>query len=276
MKKIPINRWLALFVLFAFLFNACSASTQSPTATEVSPTQTYAPTKTSTPELTETSKESQATATNAATDTPTPATENTQYNTIDINHPLETCPVIADIKAYFDWLQNSPIEPFGPNAILRPLRIWDGGDPPYPISFDPNTDKNFQDSSKLSFRQSPNIVCYNSGQLQYLLLPTAWLDPNNPSKPIWTMAGFIYSYYGKGVTDKQLTQYIKDWLSKKPSFQVPAVDVGRSMSYEDDLQTQTANRYPDIKNRIYEFVNTGDASSVSAPDIILDPQIITG
>ena len=28
MKKISISRWLTLFVLFAFLFNACSTSTQ--------------------------------------------------------------------------------------------------------------------------------------------------------------------------------------------------------------------------------------------------------
>jgi len=35
MKKIPISRWLTLFVLFAFLFNACSTSTQKATATEI-------------------------------------------------------------------------------------------------------------------------------------------------------------------------------------------------------------------------------------------------
>ena len=68
MKKIPINRWLTLFILFAFLFNACSTATQSPTATEVPPTQTYAPTETFTPE---------PTATAPATNTETPAPTKT-------------------------------------------------------------------------------------------------------------------------------------------------------------------------------------------------------
>jgi hypothetical protein len=70
MKKIPISRWLTLFVLFAFLFNACSASTQSPTATEVSPTQTYAPTETFTPAPTATQTET-AIASNTPVSSPT-------------------------------------------------------------------------------------------------------------------------------------------------------------------------------------------------------------
>ena len=38
MKKIPITRWLTLFVLFAFLFDACSTTMQVPTPTKTSPT----------------------------------------------------------------------------------------------------------------------------------------------------------------------------------------------------------------------------------------------
>ena len=56
MKKIPISRWLTLFLLFAFVFNACSTSMQAPTAT-ISPTQTYAPTETVTPKPTATATE---------------------------------------------------------------------------------------------------------------------------------------------------------------------------------------------------------------------------
>ena len=50
MKKIPVSRWLTLFVLFAFLFNACSTATPSPTATStIEVTSTAIPTSTSIP-----------------------------------------------------------------------------------------------------------------------------------------------------------------------------------------------------------------------------------
>jgi len=56
-----------------------------------------------------------------------PNLEAVQYNTIDINHPLETCPVLTDaeIPSYYDWV-NGEIQkggaylPFGPNAKLIP------------------------------------------------------------------------------------------------------------------------------------------------------------
>jgi hypothetical protein len=211
---------------------------------------------------------------------PTVNPEAAKYNTLDINRPLETCPVITDVEAYRAWLENNPGEPFGPNAKLRPLRVWDGGEPPYPIMFDPNTDKDFSDPSIQSFRQSANIVCYKSGQYTYLLFPTHWLNTANRSKPHVTLSGYLYDYgFGTKLTDKQLSQYIKAWLTHKPSFEFSTPFFGGSWgggqgSENDFLPTQTSKRYPDIKDRMYKFIKTGDAASVSAPGIILEPDII--
>jgi hypothetical protein len=269
-----------IFILTITLLIACAPTKQiTPTAAAISATQSTAESGTATATATATSV---ASATPQATNTPEPtatlsSADNSKYMGLDVEHPLETCPVITDIKAYWEWLQNSPIEPFGPNAVLRPLTIY-GDAPPYHIvQFDPRTDKDYKDPSTWSFRQSPNIVCYNSGQLQYLLLPTAWLNPNDRSKPIWTLTGQIYHYsFGIKPTDEHITKNIKAWLSGKPSFAFPAVDFGGSFGIgneNDFLETQTAINHPNIKDLTYQFFNTGDASSVSAPDIILEASI---
>lgn len=50
MKKIPVSRLLTLFILFAFVFSACSTATPSPTATPtVQATSTISPTSTPIP-----------------------------------------------------------------------------------------------------------------------------------------------------------------------------------------------------------------------------------
>jgi hypothetical protein len=74
MKKFFRMQWPAIFLSFAFLFNACSTSMQAPTAVEVSPTQTDAPTETFTPEPIATQT---ATSTPEATATPTQSKETT-------------------------------------------------------------------------------------------------------------------------------------------------------------------------------------------------------
>ena len=64
----------------------------------------------------------------------------------------------------------------------------------------------------------------------------------------------------------------------KRDFQFLSPDFGESWgegngNENDFLETQTARLYPDIKARMYEFINTGDATSVSAPGIILEPEM---
>ncbi len=74
MRKISISRWLTLFVLFVFLFNACSTSTQDVTVTKVSPNQTSVPpTATVAPTETPAQTATEAVAaTVAPTETPAP------------------------------------------------------------------------------------------------------------------------------------------------------------------------------------------------------------
>jgi hypothetical protein len=202
-------------------------------------------------------------------------TENVDYTALDIERPLETCPVITDIEAYREWLYNSSVEPFGSDAILRPLRIWDDGG----FNFDPNTDGDYKDQSTWSYRQSPNIVCYNSGKLKYLLLPTAWLNPNDRSNPNWTISGLIYEYtYGTKTTNEAMRKKIKAWLFGKPQFWnhdenfLSEKGVADS-DLNDYLETYTRKRHPDIDTLTKEFIETGNAASVSKSDIILIPRI---
>ena len=127
----PVKRLLPPFILLCFLFSSCETANGYLPVPAATHTASPTPLTISTPQPPATETKVSVTSTLAATATPT---ELVQYNTIDIERPLETCPVITDISAYYDWVngdlqRGGKYVPFGPDTKLIPfIKNNDGKD----------------------------------------------------------------------------------------------------------------------------------------------------
>ena len=287
MKKISISRWLTLFVLFAFLFNACSTSTQSPNAVEVAATQTYAPTETVTPEPTATNTNTPTATLEATAPATAAATESSPFGTlIDVNRVLETCPVLTDaeIPAYNDWVigeiqKDGAYVPFGPNAKLIPPVPQGSKEKDYfgvlytTILWDSTILKGIKPED-LPFRHLDKyIACYKYLNYTKLILPNLWLKSNDRSKPSLLLSSFNFEYgYGKKYTDFDLRLLITNWKTHGPFYYVPPVATGGDYAQETDLlklSIDANNQFPDIATGIDNLENTGDASGLSRKRVFI-------
>jgi len=268
---------LCVIALGMFTSAACQGqSTPAPTQIPASltPISTLeSPTSTVTPEPTDT-----ATPEN----TPSPTLEAVQYNTIDINHPLETCPVITDIPGYYNFVsgeiqKDGAYVPFGPNAKLIPPIV--GNEPDYngvvngTLIWDSTILKGIKPEDLPYRHLDKYIACYSYSSYKLLIFPDLWLNPNDKSKPSLVFSSFTYSYgYGKKYTDSDLRNIIKNWKATGPFYYVPPVATGGDYAKETDylkLSIDAYNQFPDIATGIDNFENTGDASGLAGKGVYL-------
>jgi hypothetical protein len=278
MKNVLCVIALGMFTLAACQGQSTPAPTQIPAS--LTPISTLeSPTSTVTPEPTDT-----ATPEN----TPSPTLEAVQYNTIDINHPLETCPVLTDaeIPSYYDWV-NGEIQkggaylPFGPNAkLIPPIPQQPGGNyPDYQgvvfgsIVWNSSMLKGIKPGDLPYRNLEQYIACYNYSSYKKLIFSDLWLNPNNRSKPSLLFSSFNFDYgYGKKYTDSDLKNLIKNWKATNPFYFVPPVATGGDYAKETDLlklSIDAANQFPDIATGIANFENTGDASGLAGKGVYL-------
>ena len=282
MKKIPISRWLAIFVLFAFLFNACSTLARSPTAT-ISPTQTFISTITFTPNPT-------ATETQIPTSTATPTPELKQFSICKLGRFRDCVITIDDLfnGDYLRWLQSLPIS-FDQTKV-KPLALTEFDAPQLDSSgafhsnkiifpdviFDKTKAPDFNDPSTIPWNQKvtfAEVFTKGDNGVNYpnIVRPIAFYNSTD-SKTYWVLT--VESYYLPNYTgniDNLIDQNIQQETSHVVKVLAPVLlestqSPGRG--YDDPIAKRTHDDFPDLQDHFTRFV-AGDLSALSQPGVVI-------
>ncbi len=256
--KHTVSPWALSILMLA----ACAPQLPTPTLTTV-PTATEVPPT--------------ATATNTPTAEPAATKETKQYRVCRVKNYKDCVIPLEDLfdGSYLMWLQILS-KPFSNPHNLKPLLaypdmsgsiVWFGT----MSNTTQAMNHSFSNPTTAPLRRGVTVgyIDPNPGvNLEYAIVPIEFYCANSPSRSVWVIFVMPDTSSAQHGAFKNL---VTNWQSSDSLgiFQNDGV-YGNTSGWIDPLVARSFKLYPDLAQRIRNFGNTGDASLLSVPGIILE------
>jgi hypothetical protein len=234
-----------------------------------SPTPTTAPTPTKVPPT--------ATASNTSTPEPAATKEIKQYAVCRVGNYKDCVIPLEDLfdGSYLMWL-GVLSKPFDSPQNLEPLvaypdmsgsAVWFGA----MSNTTPSMNHSFSDPATAPLRRGVTVGYIDPNpevNLEYAIVPIEFYCAKSPSRSVWVIFVIPDTSSAQQAVFKQL---VTDWQSSDSLgiYQNDGV-YGNTAGWTDPLVARSFQLHPDLAVRIRDFGNSGDASPLSVPGIVLE------